>query len=305
MFTAALLAVCCAALVGGAAAAAAAPASSFLFRSPRRGARRWAGLATMRLQVVTDIDDTIKSSGGVRLSGVPLGGLDTQYARGDAYPGVFQFMFELADHRMPIDSTPLPIAVLTARARELKAVLELREGDPVCAGFRGAARTKGAGGCDWGVGPVLYGSIAEWVFQDRKGWRKYQNFQILLEGSPESTRFIFIGDTGELDEEAAERMLRRFPHRVAAVFMHAVSDDDGTPVSREDRVSNGVAVCYFRTYVGAAMKALSLGLLSPEAALRVAKQAKDDLSGIDRRSTKWMDLINDLNLLDSLLPSTE
>ncbi len=47
-------------------------------------------------QVVSDIDDTLKSSGGVTIAGVSLGGIDVQYARGDFYPGVFQFMYELS-----------------------------------------------------------------------------------------------------------------------------------------------------------------------------------------------------------------
>ena len=47
-------------------------------------------------QVVTDIDDTVKSSGGVTIGGVPLGGVDCSYERGAFYPGVFQFGLELA-----------------------------------------------------------------------------------------------------------------------------------------------------------------------------------------------------------------
>ena len=43
----------------------------------------------MALMVVTDIDDTIKSSGGVALAGIPLGGVDVSYERGSFYPGVF------------------------------------------------------------------------------------------------------------------------------------------------------------------------------------------------------------------------
>lgn len=55
--------------------------------------------ATLRYpltQVVSDIDDTLKSSGGVKIGGVALGGIDVQYARGEFYPGVFQFMWELS-----------------------------------------------------------------------------------------------------------------------------------------------------------------------------------------------------------------
>jgi hypothetical protein len=34
-----------------------------------------------QLQVMSDVDDTIKSSGGLRLFGVALGGVDIQYPR--------------------------------------------------------------------------------------------------------------------------------------------------------------------------------------------------------------------------------
>ena len=47
-------------------------------------------------QVISDVDDTLKSSGGVNVAGVALGGIDVQYERGDYYPGVAQFMLELS-----------------------------------------------------------------------------------------------------------------------------------------------------------------------------------------------------------------
>ena len=72
------------------------------------------------------------------------------------------------------------MAVLTARAREFREFLEIRQSDKLCVGFRerGAAR----GHPDWGIGPVLYGSVQEWICQDRKGWRKYENFKLLRAG---------------------------------------------------------------------------------------------------------------------------
>lgn len=73
------------------------------------------------MQVITDIDDTVKSSGGVRLLGVALGGIDTQYRRGQYYPGAFQFALELSRFSVPAGREPQRIAVLTARAREFKA----------------------------------------------------------------------------------------------------------------------------------------------------------------------------------------
>ena len=76
------------------------------------------------LQVITDIDDTVKSSGGVKFGGIPLGGIDTQYRRGLFYPGVFRFMLELASYATT--EAPLSVAVLTARAREFLFALEVR-----------------------------------------------------------------------------------------------------------------------------------------------------------------------------------
>ena len=39
------------------------------------------------------------------------------------------------------------------------------------------------------VGPVLYGSVAEWIAQDRKGLRKFTNFERLIEQDPTGTIF--------------------------------------------------------------------------------------------------------------------
>jgi hypothetical protein len=96
-------------------------------------------LAYPLTQVVSDIDDTLKSSGGVAVAGVSLGGIDVQYDRGDFYPGVFQFMWELSSYSVTMNKrhrsefqtkelsddvnlrmSPPKVAVLTARAEELK-----------------------------------------------------------------------------------------------------------------------------------------------------------------------------------------
>ena len=98
-------------------------------------------LAYPLTQVVSDIDDTLKSSGGVAVAGVSLGGIDVQYDRGDFYPGVFQFMWELSSFPVTLNQrhfaevragqagsgdnldlrlSPPKVAVLTARAEELK-----------------------------------------------------------------------------------------------------------------------------------------------------------------------------------------
>ena len=163
------------------------------------------------LQVVTDIDDTIKSSGGVAIADIALGGVDTSYSRGAFYPGVFCFAAEMASHAAGRSEQPADVAVLTARAREFRAFLEIKQSDKLCVGFRRAGEECGHE--DWGVGPVLYGSVAEWICQERKGWRKFENFKLLRQQTDERPRYVFVGDNGksEKDLEAAERIVEAFP----------------------------------------------------------------------------------------------
>ena len=106
------------------------------------------------------MDDTLKSSGGVNIGGVALGGIDVQYARGDLYPGVETFMLQLSlDNRKDAATAPPKIAVLTARAEEFKAALELKESSSLAQAFLKAGQAEGI--AQWGVGPVLYGSVGK------------------------------------------------------------------------------------------------------------------------------------------------
>jgi hypothetical protein len=102
-------------------------------------------------QVVSDVDDTLKSSGGVSVGGVALGGVDVQYERGDFYPGVGEFMLELSRYGLPKESSSYPakIAVLTARAEEFKAALEIKDESKLAVALRSAGEKAGIEG--WGV----------------------------------------------------------------------------------------------------------------------------------------------------------
>lgn len=120
-------------------------------------------------QVISDVDDTLKSSGGVNVGGVALGGIDVQYERGDFYPGVAEFMLEISRHGLSDEDSKSPpkVAVLTARAEELKLALEIKENSKLAVAMRAAGDRAGIP--NWGIGPVLYGSVAEWIIQYRKG----------------------------------------------------------------------------------------------------------------------------------------
>lgn len=271
------------------------------------------------IQVISDIDDTIKSSGGVEVGGIALGGIDTQYERGDFYPGVFQFMMEISSHRLNLgdenpqdaafDSKPPPIpplkvAVLTARAEEFRAALELKPSSKLVVAFQKAGETIGFP--DWGIGPVLYGSVAEWVVQDRKGLRKFTNFERLMEQGRElnpnskdlpgagALEYIYVGDTGERDQEAGETMLREYPELVRAVFLHAVAYKEWPVATPPSKLINGRPVVFFRTYVGAALKAVQIGLIDTDALDRVIASAESDIGHIPLTDTRWIDLNFDI-----------
>ena len=223
------------------------------------------------IQVVVDVDDTVKSSGNVRILDIPLGGIDAQYERGQFYPGVCDFCFELASAR----SDPEPVAVLTARAEEFAFALRLDNDDKVVKTFRDCGRRRNV---EWGVAPdrVLYGSAHEWVFQDFKGWRKFLNFGVLAARFPGSG-YVFIGDTGERDGEAGELMCYKYPELMEAVLLHIVGPD-AVPEAYE---VNGVPVRFFRTYVGAADICHALGLLDRDAVDRVCERALMEASVYD------------------------
>jgi len=248
-------------------------------------------------QVISDVDDTLKSSGGVNVGGVALGGIDVQYKRGDFYPGVFQFMLELSLSSGSIsrESIKIPpkVSILTARAEEFKAALELKEDSKLAVAFRKTGEEAGISG--WGLGPVLYGSVAEWILQDRKGLRKFSNFERLLQQDPTGTilQYVYVGDTGELDQEAGETMLREYPQVVKAVFLHVVSDAPD-PIVGPPKLINGRPLIFFRTYVGAAAKATQLGFMDDAALLRVVNVAELALTSVPETSDKWIELNRDI-----------
>lgn len=269
-----------------------------------------------KYKLISDVDDTIVSSGGLKLFGIKLGGVDNRYKRGQFYPGVVQFALELSKsgHSSSSPSAaasinvteihhrlPSKVAVLTARPRELQFALALRPSHKLNKRYSSFGETSGFPG--WGIGDVYYGSVMEWIFHHRKGLRKFQNFEIMLKnddarhekyGSTHHLplKYILLGDTGEKDEEAGERMAAKYPDRVSAVFLHTVynihdppsfTSDSSMP---KDRRVNGVPIYYFRTYVGAAIKAYQNNLINQEAVQRITQKAIHEMKELDQYSQK-------------------
>lgn len=241
------------------------------------------------VKVVTDIDDTVVSSGGVELFGIKLGGVDNRFKRGQFYPGAVQFALELSRNLKSKGSVEIDkVAVLTARAREFKFALALKPSGKLCSKYSAIGSMNGLE--DWGIGEVYYGSVAEWIFQWRKGIRKFKNFEIMMSHDELKSaeglerQYILIGDTGEKDEEAGEKVALKHPNKMRAIFMHHVYNALDERLHRpfpKDRVVNGVPIYYFRTYVGAAVKAYENKLIDKDGLKRIASRAMQDLQDID------------------------
>lgn len=97
-------------------------------------------------------------------------------------------------------------------------------------------------------------------------------------------------------------MLREYPEVVQAVFLHCVSSDppasyvkSGLPLPAP-KLINGRPLVFFRTYVGAAAKALQLGLLDSEGLMGVMNAAEKELTerSISKGDSKWIDLERDI-----------
>ena len=152
---------------------------------------------------------------------------------------------------------------------------------------------------------MLYGSVSEWIIQNKKGHRKFSNFEKLLEQDPtgEIMQYVYVGDTGELDQEAGETMLREYPEVVQAVFLHVVSSDPPSTFPPSGlfipppKLINGRPLVFFRTYVGAAAKATQLGLMELDGLMRVIEEAEMALTaqGVPMGNSKWKDLTRDID----------
>eukprot|EP00918_Siedleckia_nematoides_P072352 GHVU01157982.1.p2 GENE.GHVU01157982.1~~GHVU01157982.1.p2 ORF type:complete len:292 (+),score=30.73 GHVU01157982.1:1911-2786(+) len=128
---------------------------------------------------------------------------------------------------------------------------------------------------------AFYGQVSGWISRHKAGLRKVEGFKELLSRSHRDSRFVWVGDTGEYDPYVGKQMTSICPDRMAAVFLH-----DVLPLRHQDWHNCGVPVLHFRTYVGAASKALLHGLIPKEGLLRVMKAALTELMTIETRQGK-------------------
>ncbi|CRH00591.1 conserved Plasmodium protein, unknown function [Plasmodium relictum] len=253
-------------------------------------------------QVIIDIDDTIRSSGGYKFFNYALGGVDAQYQRGETYPGSFQFIFELAMNKLSAESKPLLLSVLTARIPQVP----ITEDSYLNKKFNEVAERRGIK--NWGIdceNKTLYSTLKEWVWNETRGEKKFFNFKQLHKYVIQQNsvvRYIWIGDTGDMDKQAGEMMIKTFPQRIRAVFLHHVKGKDDNTLLPSDYFIKSVPVFFFRTYIGAATKAHAYNLIDKKGLTRVLVQAVLDLekSKVPADSSKWEDLIKDIILSNAV-----
>jgi hypothetical protein len=112
------------------------------------------------------------------------------------------------------------------------------------------------------------------------GLQKFDNFVEYVQLYPEYS-CVFVGDNGQGDVIAAEKMMEHYDPHVDAVFIHCVQPVERTPGFREDDSPQTALarwersrIFFFNTYVGAALIAIQRGLMHVNALSRVADKAK-------------------------------
>ncbi|QSQ26577.1 DUF2183 domain-containing protein [Pyxidicoccus parkwayensis] len=221
-------------------------------------------------KVLSDIDDTFYAN----LK-------DRRYPSKTVYPGVIGFYAELDRGPGIMPGRDGDLTFVTARPNDALGVVE----DMTLETLR-----------ERGVPPpaVLSGSFANLVGNSRIADKKFDNFTRYLRLFPEYG-FVFVGDSGQGDVEFGERMLAAAPHSVHAVFIHDVVD---TPEAtrqgwREKRIF------FFDTYVGAAVEAFHVGVISRDGVARIACAAQESMAGIafdspGQREARLFELERDL-----------
>ena len=230
------------------------------------------GRRTVRRKILSDVDDTLFSSGGKFPAGV-----DMSYPARTVYPGVLTFYKELdlgvsasgEWHSGRLGN----LVFLSARPHIYKDKAESHS----YLHFEQLRMQKGIGlHC---VPTLLAGSLDS-------GWRmvfrgdfhalaatKYDNFVQFAELYPDFT-FVFIGDNGQGDVMAAAMMREKLGARLEAVFIKLVQPLHLTPgYSAAVAKEQWRDFLFFATFVGAAVDAARLGLVHDAAVIRIASHA--------------------------------
>lgn len=229
------------------------------------------------LKVMSDIDDTLYRNW-----------CDERYPPRAVYPGVLALHREL-DLGRDGAGRPGDITFLTARPGDRPGLVENQ-----------TIRTLGQLGVPRCV--VLTGSLGNITSNDAIAEGKLAAFGRYRRLYPERA-FVFTGDSGQGDAIVAARMMAEHADAMRGVFIHDVVS---TPAEgRADWVTKRVPL--FDTYVGAAVHAYDLQLISPAGLRRIARAALTELAALSfttdaARDARRAELRHDVDLANALLP---
>eukprot|EP01033_Poteriospumella_lacustris_P011058 gene11060-7871_t len=227
-------------------------------------------------KVLSDIDDTLVSSGGSFPKGV-----DTNFPKQSIYPGVLAFYRELNLGTSGEDAVEKlrhgDLAFISARPHVYKDVSESTTYNKI----RKLQKDRGlhttatllAGSLDTGS-RFLVTKDSEALAQ-----KKYENFKEYLRIYPEFT-CVFVGDNGQGDVRAAELVMgdKDIGSLLTRTYVHVVQGIEETFVrdSSLRTYNNKSRICYFNTYVDAAIDAYESGLIRKTGLQRLMAESVRD-----------------------------
>jgi len=229
-----------------------------------------------RRKILSDVDDTLFSSGGHFPAGI-----DRSYPHHVLYPGVTSFYRELDLGSSSAsgeweEGRQGNLAFLSARPHVYKDKSERKS-------YQKFEELRLRQQMGLHTVPTLLSGSLDSGFSMFRGlyepmsFKKFENFTQYAALYPEFS-FAFIGDNGQGDVRAGEMMLEALGGQVEAIFIHQVQELHRTPgytnyASREKWDRMGIH--FFRTYIGAALHALRKGMIHPNGLRRIARDAKD------------------------------
>ena len=241
-------------------------------------------------KILSDVDDTLLSSGGSYPAGV-----DKRYAKKVVYPGVLGFYREMDLGTQGPDEWPEGregnLVFLSARPHVYKDMSEK-------ANFKKFEKMRATGG-DGKKGmhatpSLLAGDIAsgtQYIISNNfesLAVKKFDNFKRYVSIYPEYTH-VFVADNGQGDVRAGDMMFDKYPYELEAMYVHVVQDRMKThgydPAAFRKK---GFFPCYFTTYPEAALHAATVAnppQISMKGLRRICCEANSDFQEIPEN--KW------------------
>ncbi|KAL7542333.1 hypothetical protein ACHAXR_011686 [Thalassiosira sp. AJA248-18] len=208
-------------------------------------------------KILSDVDDTLTSSGGSYPAGI-----DKRYTKKVVYPGVIGLYRELD---LPIHGPEEPrantgnLVFLSARPHLYKDMSEKHNFEKFKK-LRERAGVDGRGGLHT-IPSLLAGDLTsgrEFMMTndyEPLARKKFDNFKRFVSIYPEY-KHVFVCDNGQGDVRAGELMHDQFPRHLDGLFVHLVQDITNTfgfDAERWRRKGLLAKTCFFRVYPDAAL----------------------------------------------------